>query len=110
MPRLTVTITEDQAELLEEISGDDAEYDSKSAAVRDFIQHGEERRELEREIARLEERLETREERIDELEDQLARRSQIEEKVDVLATRVEETEEPEPPFVIRWWQWWRDRD
>lgn len=108
MPRLTVTITEEQADLLDELSGDSGEYESKSAAVRDFIQRGEERRELEQEITRLEERLETREERIDELEEQLARRSQVEEKVDLLAERVDE-DEPEPPFIVEWWRWWRER-
>ena len=110
MPRLTVTITDGQAELLEELSGDGGEYESKSAAVRDFIQGGEERRVLEQEIARLEERLELKEDRIDELENQLAKRSQVEEKVDVLAERVEQKEEPDPPFPVRWWQWWRGRD
>jgi Arc/MetJ-type ribon-helix-helix transcriptional regulator len=110
MPRLTVTITDDQAELLEELSGEGGEYESKSAAVRDFIQAGEDRQKLETEIVRLEERLESREDRIDELERQLSKRSEIEEKVDVLANRVEEGEQPDPPFVVRWWQWWRQRD
>jgi 1,6-anhydro-N-acetylmuramate kinase len=58
----------------------------------------------------LAERLTIREERIDQLEEQLARRSQVEEKVDVLATRVSESSTPEPPFPIRWWQWFRFRN
>lgn len=53
MPRLTVTITEEQADLLDEITQDGG-YESKSAAVRNFIQVGEERRELEEEIATVE--------------------------------------------------------
>ena len=40
----------------------------------------------------LQNRLEAREDRVDALEEQLARRSQIEEKVDVLAKRVEESQ------------------
>lgn len=57
----------------------------------------------------LADRLETRERRIDQLEEQLARRSQVEEKVDVLANRVEDRGGPDPPFPVRWWQWWRSR-
>ena len=53
MPRLTITVTDEQAELLEELSGDDGQYESKSAAVRDFIQSGERVAELERENERL---------------------------------------------------------
>lgn len=52
----------------------------------------------------LEERLEIREKRIDQLEEQLTRRSEVEEKVDVLAKRVEE---PDPPFWVRWGRWLR---
>jgi hypothetical protein len=55
---------------------------------------------------RLEERLEVRESRIDELEEQLARRSQVEEKVDTLAKR---TESSDAPFFVRWYRWYRDR-
>ena len=53
MPRLTITVTDEQAALLEELSGDDGQYESKSAAVRDFIQAGERVAELEREVERL---------------------------------------------------------
>lgn len=53
MPRLTVTITEEQDELLEEITGDGGEYESKSAAVRDFISSGDERHELRQKVDRL---------------------------------------------------------
>lgn len=53
MPRLTITVTDEQATLLEELSGDDGQYESKSAAVRDFIQTGERVAELEREVERL---------------------------------------------------------
>jgi Arc/MetJ-type ribon-helix-helix transcriptional regulator len=92
MPRLTVTITDEQSDLLDELSGDGGEYESKSAAVRDFIQAGEQRQELHEEIAQLRERLESREQRIDDLEDQLARRSQLEEKIEGLPDKVRDTE------------------
>ena len=90
MPRLTVTIEEEQSELLEELSQEGGEYDSKSEAVRDFIQQGETVRELRDEIVRLEERLEQRERRIDELESQLTERSRVEEKIDELPDKVRE--------------------
>jgi Arc/MetJ-type ribon-helix-helix transcriptional regulator len=53
MARLTITVTDEQAALLEELSGDGGQYESKSAAVRDFIQTGERVAELEREVERL---------------------------------------------------------
>jgi len=48
--------------------------------------------------------------RIDELEEQLARRSQVEEKVDTLARRVEDRERAaDAPFFVRWARWFRRR-
>jgi Arc/MetJ-type ribon-helix-helix transcriptional regulator len=90
MPRLTVTIEDEQSELLEELSGEGGEYDSKSEAVRDFIQRGETVRELRDEIARLEERVDQREQRIDELQSQLTERSRVEKKIDELPDKVRE--------------------
>lgn len=92
MPRLTVTIDDDQNDLLEAVAGEDGEYESKSAAVRDFIQAGEERRELEAEIQRLRDRLESRNERIDELESQLRKRSNIEDKIEDLPDKIRDAD------------------
>ena len=92
MPRLTVTIDDDQKELLEAVAGEDGEYESKSAAVRDFIQAGEERQELEAEIRRLRDRLESRNERIDELESQLRKRSNIEDKIEDLPDKIRDAD------------------
>jgi Arc/MetJ-type ribon-helix-helix transcriptional regulator len=92
MPRLTVTIDDDQNELLEAVAGEDGEYESKSAAVRDFIQAGEERQELEAEIRRLRDRLESRNERIDELESQLRKRSNIEDKIEDLPDKIRDAD------------------
>lgn len=100
MEPLTIRIREETKESLE---SEASEYGvSVSEYVRDLIEKG-------REYDDLRERLDSREARIEELEEQLARRSQIEDKVDVLAKRVEETEEPDPPFVVRWWRWWRSK-
>jgi Arc/MetJ-type ribon-helix-helix transcriptional regulator len=88
MPRLTITIDDDQSELLDELTQDGGEYESKSAAVRDFIQAGEERRELQAEIEKLRDRLDSREDRIEELESQLRKRSNIEEKIEDLPDKI----------------------
>jgi Arc/MetJ-type ribon-helix-helix transcriptional regulator len=57
MPRLTVTIDDDQADYLDAVSGDGGEYASKSAAVRAFIQAAADRdgrvERLEQEVDRL---------------------------------------------------------
>lgn len=92
MPRLTVTITEDQNDLVEDLSGENGEYESKSAAVRNFIQAGEEREELQAEVERLRDRLESREERIDELESQLRKRSNIEDKIEDLPDKIRDAD------------------
>lgn len=64
--------------------------------------------EAQRAKERLRDRLESREDRIDDLEDQLKKRSNVEEKVDVLANRMDE---PDPPFWVKWARWFRrDRD
>ena len=66
---------------------------------------------LEAEVEELRERLDSRADRIDQLEEQLARRSQVEEKVDVLAERVEDRERAaDAPFFVRWARWFRSDD
>jgi chromosome segregation ATPase len=54
--------------------------------------------------AELRDRLDRREQRIDDLEEQLRRRSHVEEKVDTLAKRVEDDD---APFFVRWYRWYR---
>ena len=53
MPRLTITVTDEQSELLSELSGDGGRYESKSEAVRSFIETGEDVEQLRREVDRL---------------------------------------------------------
>jgi len=88
MPRLTITITDDQSELLDDLTSEDGEYESKSAAVRSFIDEGESKHELQKEIDRLQDRLESREDRIDELESQLRKRSEIEQRIEDLPDKI----------------------
>jgi Arc/MetJ-type ribon-helix-helix transcriptional regulator len=92
MPRLTITINEEQNELLEALTDEDGEYESKSAAVRSFIQAGEEQQELQNEIERLRDRLQSREQRIDELESQLRKRSNIEDKIEDLPDKIRDAD------------------
>jgi len=99
MEPLTIRIRGETRESLEETA--EERGISVSEYVRELIEKG-------REYDDLEERLEAREDRIDQLEEQLAKRSQIEEKVDVLANRVEETEQPDPPWPVRWYRWFTE--
>lgn len=107
MSRTSITIRVRQ-ELIDRL---DAEADeigvSRSEHVRQILEDRHEADELRDEIETLRERLDAREERIDELERQLARRSEIEEKVDTLAKR---EEEPDPPFFVKWARWFRNRE
>jgi Arc/MetJ-type ribon-helix-helix transcriptional regulator len=101
MPRLTVSLDEDTYERLEkEVEAD--EFRSKSAAVQHYVDRGFEAEKLERE-------LQVAESRADDLRRQMNARDDVEEKVDVLAKRLEEQEGPTPPFFVQWWQWWKRR-
>lgn len=102
MPRLTITIDDEQADLLEEKTGEGGEYESKSEAVRNFIRGYEELSErvdeLENENARLERQLTAANNRYKEhtelvkyVEDELSYRDAG------LATRA------------KWWLFGRDR-
>jgi len=102
MEPLTIRIPED---LKESLDTEADEYDvSTSEYVRRLIQQG-------REYDDLQDRLETREARIDELEEQLARRSQIEDKIENLPDKIRETpDDPSPPWPVRWYRWFREDD
>jgi TolA-binding protein len=100
MEPLTIRIREKTKESLDEEA---AVYDvSVSEYVRELIEKG-------REYDELEDRLQSKEDRIDQLETQLASRSHIEEKIEELPAKVREAEsEPDAPFFIQWYQWFRD--
>ena len=95
---------------------------SRSAAIRDMLDEYVEMRtecedlrteceDLRTECEDLRSRLDAREDRIDELEEQLARRSQVEEKVDVLAEKVEHQDElTTAPFWVRWREYYLGND
>jgi chromosome segregation ATPase len=95
MKKVSVSLEPEHVDRLDERQEEDG-VDSRSAALRDILDEYEEihteYEELRTEYEDLRTRLDSREERIDDLEEQLAKRSQIEEKVDVLAERVEESQ------------------
>jgi len=106
MPKDSITIRL-QSDLIDSLESEaEAEGVSRSEYIRQVLRNRDEAEELREEVDTLQQRLENRESRIEELEEQLAKRSQIEEKVDVLAKRVEE-DEPDPPWPIRWVRWFR---
>ena len=53
MPRITVSVSNEQDARLAELSADDGPYESKSEAMRSFIGADERVRELEQEVERL---------------------------------------------------------
>jgi phage shock protein A len=99
MDPLTIRIPEETRESLE---AEADEHDvSVSEYVRRLIRKG-------REYDELAARLDAREARIDELEAQLARRSQLEEKVEALPDKIRDVDaEPAPPWPVRWYRWFR---
>jgi predicted DNA binding CopG/RHH family protein len=101
---ITVRVSDDLLDDVDE-AADEAGV-SRSEYVRERLREKDEIETLEAKVERLSERLESREERIDTLEQQLARRSQIEEKVDTLAKR---QESPDAPFFVKWARWFRRR-
>ena len=101
MQQITVRLPDDLLDELE-TEAEDAGV-SRSEHVRDVLGTRENTDDLR-------ERLEAKEARIQELEQQLARRSEVEEKVDVLAKRVDDANGPTPPWPVRWWRWVRGRD
>lgn len=99
MPRLTITLSDELAEFIDEESDDSGRFDSKSEAVRHYLERGQEADDLEREVEHLEARL-------DEMRNQLYARDDVEEKVDILANRIEETQQAaDAPFFVRWGRW-----
>lgn len=104
---ITIRLEGDLIDRLEAEADDEGV--SRSEHIREILREQGERRELEEEIDTLRDRLETREERIETLEEQLARRSQIEERVEEVALEVrEDREENRAPFFVQWYRWFRD--
>ena len=99
MPRLTVTLSDELAEFVEAEAEDNDRFSSKSEVVRHYMDRGRDTSDLEDEIKHLEARR-------DELRRQLYERDNVQEKVDVLANKVEKTQEAaDAPFFIRWGRW-----
>ena len=95
MKKVSVSLKPEHVDRLDERQAE-GDVSSRSAALREILDEYDEVHteceELRTECEELRTRLEAREDRVDDLEEQLARRSQIEEKVDVLAERVEESQ------------------
>jgi predicted nucleic acid-binding Zn-ribbon protein len=113
MKKVSVSIRQEQYDTLVERqeSGDAGSF---SEALRQVLDEYEAVREecedLRTECEELQTRLEAREDRVDDLEEQLRRRSNVEEKVDELALEVQETRtSSDAPFFVRWARWWRER-
>lgn len=119
MPRTTATIPEELAEWVEEKAEDGEEFDSKSEVIRECIKVMHRLDDVDADVddlldaqeraEHLERELEVTENKLTEAREQMKHRDRVEEKVDVLAKRVEDNDGPDPPFPVRWWQWIRSR-
>jgi len=99
VPRLTITLPEEMADRIAELSGDSGPYDSKSEAVRNLIRQGDRLAEVERERDRLEEKLAAANSRSDDV-------GEIVEYVErERAVRERERERRQAPIWkrARWW-------
>lgn len=94
MRQITIRLREDTIEELE-AEAEDAGV-SRSEHVRDVIASRAD-------VERLRDRIET-------LEEQLARRSQVEDRVEELALELrEDRAQVDAPWPVRWLDWWRSR-
>lgn len=104
MPRITITISDELDVFLEEELEANSEFSSKADVMRHYIDRG-------REAESLEHDLEIAENRLKELRQQMYHQDEVEQKVDLLAKRIEETQrQQDAPFVVRWWRWFRRDD
>jgi Arc/MetJ-type ribon-helix-helix transcriptional regulator len=107
MPRLTITITDEQADLLNELSGDGGPYESKSEAVRDFIQR---RDEFEHEHDRLQSKCDRLERRVSALIQQREEHSElvayVEEERLLQRRRDERQRKKDTAGVVTRAKWW----
>jgi len=105
MSRIQTTIRIEES-LIDDLDEEAEERDvSRSEYVRQILRERRESEELREEVDTLRDRLESREERVSELEAQLARRSNIEDKVDTLVKRQESNN---VPFFVKWYRWFRE--
>lgn len=100
-----------QADLIDALDDEAKENNvTRSEYVRGILQDRHESKELRKETDSLQDRLDSREQRISELEEQLARRSNIEKKIEELPDKVQgQTDQSNAPFFVNWYKWWRDR-
>lgn len=101
MPRVTVSIPDELLQEIEDREADNAEYSSRSDAIRGLLRDG-----LEAESLRQD--LEIERNRKEELQRRLIERDDVAERVDVLARRLEDREKAaDAPFIVRWGRWAR---
>ena len=105
MERTQTTIRIDES-LIEDVDSEAEERDvSRSEYIRQILRERHDVEELREEVDTLRDRLESREERVSELEAQLARRSNIEDKIGTLVKRQESNN---APFFVKWYRWFRE--
>lgn len=84
MPRITVTISDELDEVLEDKSGDEGEFGSKSEMMRYLAEHGRDAEELQQRVDELEDELEAVREQRDQLQERVGDLDDLERKVERL--------------------------
>jgi Arc/MetJ-type ribon-helix-helix transcriptional regulator len=103
MPRLTITLEEEQAALIDEKTGDGGEYESKSEAVRELIRRGER---VEEEVADLEETIADLERQVERLQNEKATLLRNREEHTELVRYVEEERSYRSAGIVTRAKWW----
>jgi predicted transcriptional regulator len=104
MAKETITIRID-GDLIDSL---DAEAEDRDVTRSEYVRQILRERHEGEEIESLREQLDSRQERIKTLEEQLAKRSNIEQKVEDLPDKLRAVEEePDPPWPVRWYRWLR---
>jgi metal-responsive CopG/Arc/MetJ family transcriptional regulator len=110
MKRITVSLEEEQVDLLDELSSDDGPCDNRSESMRFVIAEYEADRELDERIEELEERERDLENRLEESRRREIARDKTQQEIDTLREELHETrDERDAPFFVRWYRWYRRR-
>ena len=111
MDRLTITIREEQTDLLDQLSGDDGPCDNRSESMRYIISKYEKDRDYEATIEELEGEIDSLENRLEESRRREIARDKTQQEIDVLRDELADArDDSDAPFFVRWYRWYRGRE
>lgn len=109
MERITVSITEEHVELLDELSSDSGPCDNRSESMRFVIGEYEADRQLEERIEELEDENQALDNRLEESRRREIARDKTAQEIDTLREEMQEGRDDDAPFFVRWYRWYRRR-